>query len=367
MTDGTESSATPKSGGTPARSAVLRNPFAFGFFVTLGGLVAILLGLAVSNLTTILIYIAFAMFAALGLDPIVRALERRKVPRTWSIVIVYIGFAAVLAGVLLIVLPTVIRQITQFIDSIPKYFTDFMHSEVYAYINSNFGDAAGDIVKQLQDFIVNPANIAAIGGGVLQFGVSLATGVSGLVIILVLSLYFLASLPMIKSSFYRLTPARNRPGVADLTEQITDSIGGYLMGMVVLAFFNSMFTLVLFLILELPFPALMAVVAFCITIIPLVGPVLFWIIGSLVALLGDPVGALIFSASYLAYMQVEAYFLTPKVMNRTISIPGSLVVIGALVGGTLLGLLGALVAIPVTASLLLILKQVVIPKQDQKI
>jgi predicted PurR-regulated permease PerM len=65
-------------------------------------------------------------------------------------------------------------------------------------------------------------------------------------------------------------------------------------------------------------------------------------------------------------MQLEAYLLTPRVMNRTISVPGSLVVIGALVGGTLLGLLGALVAIPVTASILLIVKQVIIPRQDAK-
>ena len=77
--------------------------------------------------------------------------------------------------------------------------------------------------------------------------------------------------------------------------------------------------------------------------------------------------ALIFAAAYLAYMQVEAYVLTPRVMNRAISIPGSLVVIGALVGGTLLGLLGALVAVPVTASILLIVKQVIIPRQDSKL
>ncbi|WP_331280308.1 hypothetical protein [Microbacterium sp. MRS-1] len=63
-------------------------------------------------------------------------------------------------------------------------------------------------------------------------------------------------------------------------------------------------------------------------------------------------------------MQLEAYVLTPKVMNKAIAVPGALVVIGALVGGTLMGLLGALVAIPVTASILLIIKKVFIPKQD---
>jgi predicted PurR-regulated permease PerM len=202
---------------------------------------------------------------------------------------------------------------------------------------------------------------------VLQVGVSIATGISGIIIVLVLSLYFLATLPSIKTAFIRLVPARNRVGVAGMTDQITDSIGGYLMGMVILAFCNAVLTFFLYLFLGLPFPALLAVVAFCITLIPLVGSVLFWAVGSVLAVFADPVAALVFAAIYLVYMQLEAYVLTPRVMNRTISVPGSLVVIGALVGGTLLGLLGALVAIPVTASLLLIVKQVIVPRQDAKL
>ena len=81
----------------------------------------------------------------------------------------------------------------------------------------------------------------------------------------------------------------------------------------------------------------------------------------------SPVGALIFFIVYFIYMQVEAYFLTPKVMSEAVDVPGSLVLIGALVGATLLGLLGALIAVPVTASLLIILKDVYIPKQDAKL
>lgn len=146
-----------------------------------------------------------------------------------------------------------------------------------------------------------------------------------------------------------------------MTEEITGSVGSYLMGMVVLAFFNSVITFILYSILGLPFPLLLAVVAFCLTIIPLVGTVIFWIVGTVVALFSSPIAALVFGVLYLIYMQLEAYVLTPKVMNKAIAVPGSLVVIGALVGGTLMGLLGALVAIPVTASILLIIKKVFIP------
>ena len=94
---------------------------------------------------------------------------------------------------------------------------------------------------------------------------------------------------------------------------------------------------------------------------------LYWIFASVLALFTSPIAALIFSIAYLIYIQIEAYVITPRVMSRAIAIPGSLVVIGALIGGTLLGLLGALIAVPVTASILLIIKQVFIPKQDAKL
>lgn len=347
--------------------ANLNRPFVVGFFLTLGGLLAFALGSAITSLTTVWIYIAFALFIALGLDPLVQRLERARVGRAWAIVIVFAGFAIVMAGVVWLIVPTVVAQITQFVKDLPTMITDFQQTQFYLWVNEQFGDQVPALLSDVQSFLTNPSNIAAIGGGVLQIGLSIGTTLSGLLIVIVLSLYFLATLPQIKQAFYRLVPARNRPLTASLTDEITASVGGYLGGMVILAFFNALVTFLLFTFLQLPFPLLMAVVAFCITIIPLVGTVLFWIIGSVVALFANPLAALIFAIAYVVYMQLEAYLLTPRVMNRTISVPGSLVVIGALVGGTLMGLLGALVAIPVTASILLIIKRIMIPAQDAKV
>ena len=345
----------------------LNHPFAVGFLVTFGGLLAIALGIAITDLATIWIYIAFALFAALGLDPLVRRLERGKVPRAWGIVIVYAAFALFLVGVLWLIIPTVVDQIAQFVSDVPGMIRDFQKTDAFAWIQERFGDQTNALLAQVQSFLSDPGNLASIGGGVLQVGATIASSISGFVIIIVLSLYFLASLDQIKAAFTRLWPARSRTFLGDMTEEITGSVGSYLGGMVVLAFFNALFAFILYSVLQLPFPMLMAVVAFCLTIIPLVGTVLFWVVGSTIALFSSPLGALIFAILYLIYMQVEAYVLTPKVMSKAISVPGSLVVIGALVGGTLMGLLGALVAIPVTASILLIIKKVFIPRQDAKL
>lgn len=347
--------------------ANLNSPFSLGLLVTLGGLVAIALGLAFWSLSTIIIYIVFALFAALGLDPVVRFLGKRGISRAWAIVIVYGAFALVLALVLLLVVPTLASQLGQFVEDIPDLIEEFQASDFYAWLSSTFGAQVGDMVSQVESFLTNPANLAAIGGGVVSFAVGVGTAISGLIIVLVLSLYFLAGLPAMKTAFIQFAPARNRRKATAMTNQITDSIGAYLMGMVVLAFCNSVIAFLLHLFLGLPFPALMGVLAFLITLIPLIGSVLYWITATTLALFTGWVPALIFAIIYLVYMQLEAYVLTPRVMNRAISVPGALVVIGAMVGGTLLGLLGALVAIPVTASILLIIKQVFIPRQDAKL
>lgn len=362
--EGADAGATT-SRDKPVWSALSR-PYAAGFFLTLGGLTAILLGLALSNLSTVLVYIAIALFVALALDPLVRFLVRRGLARAWSIVIVFGGLAVILAGALWLLIPPVVRQIEQFVGDIPTFVNDLIDSDAVRWVENNFGDSLGDVLKEVQGFATNPANIAAIGGGLLQVGVSIGTFISGAIIVLVLSLYFLASLPKMKNSLVRLTPARSRETVADMTGQITDSVGGYLAGMVVLALCNAVFAFIVLTILGQPFAALLAALAFGITLIPLVGSVLFWATATVFTLIVSPTSGLIFAIVYLVYMQIEAYLLTPRVMNRTISIPGALVVIGALVGGTLLGLLGALVAIPVTASVLLIVKQIVIPRQDAK-
>ena len=353
----------------PSRSFWTRidKPFVFGFLVTLGGLAAILLGLALSNLSTVLIYIALALFAALGLDPSVRFLERRGLSRAISVVVVILSLIVVVALILWTVLPIVIEQIASFVRSVPGMIADFTRTDIYATLEAQFGDQFESLVADVQKFLTDPGNIAAIGGGALQVGASIATAISGVIVVLVLTLYFVATLPSMKHALLRLAPARDRARAGDITDQITDSVGGYVMGMVVLAFFNAVLAFALYFFLGLPFPPLMATVAFCITLIPLVGSVIFWVIGTGLALFTDPIGALIFGIVYLIYMQVEAYVITPRVMNRAISIPGSLVVIGALAGGTLLGLLGALVAVPVAASILIIIKQVLVPRQDARV
>lgn len=344
----------------------LRQPYSVGFFLMLGALTALALGTTVVGLSTILILVASAFFIAVAVEPVVRRVERLLGSRTKAVLVVCVALVLLIVLLLVLVLPTAIRQIELFLADLPALIVRFEHSDLFIFIDTAYSNEVAALLDQLQAFVSQPGTIVAIGGGVLQAGITAVSALSGLAIVVVLSLYFMAALPSITESLVRLAPARSRLGIGAMVEQIIVSVGGYLNGMVILAAANAIVVLVLHLLLGLPFPIVMAVAALCITFIPLVGSLLFWASATILALFTNPTAAGVFLVVYFGYLQVEAYLLTPRVMSRTVAVPGSLVVIGALVGGTLLGLLGALVAIPVTASILLIIKQVVIPRQDLK-
>ena len=344
----------------------LRSPFSLGFTVTLGVLAALVFGSMIGQLSTIIMYVVAALFIALGLDPLVRWLERHGFSRGLGMVTVFAGFVLVIGGVLAVVIPMVARQIALLIESAPAIVREVYSEEWFNDLEDRFGQFVdfSALLQMGQEFISEPSNWASVAGGVWQAGLGIVNGLTAALIVLILSLYFLASMRSIKRGFYSIVPRSNRAKVIDITEQVTKSIGGYVNGMVILAFINSVLGFVMMTIVGVPFAGLVAVGVFMLALIPLIGSVAATILVSVVALFDSPITALIAAVYYLIYMQIESYVLTPRIMSRVVSVPGSLVMIGALAGGTLLGLLGALISIPVTAALLMIVKQVWIPRQE---
>lgn len=350
------------------KETLLRSPFKLGFIVTLGVLAAILLGQSVAQLSTILIYIVAALFIALGLDPVVKWLGRKNISRPLAILIVFGIFTLLVAGLLLWFTPIIVSQITTLIQTAPQYLTDITHQQWFIDLNNNVGPVVDleAILQTVYEFVQKPQNWAMLVGGLWQAGIGLANGVTAFIIIFILSLYFLSSLQIIKGAFYKLASKSNRYRVMDITEQVTQSIGGYISGMVSLAFVSAVIGFIAMTIVGVPFAPILALVLFALGLIPLIGPLLGWTTVTIVALFASPVTAITILIIGLIYMQIEAYVMTPRIMNKAVSVPGSLVVIGAMAGGTLLGLLGALIAIPVTAMILIIIKQVWMPQQEKR-
>ncbi|GAA1990756.1 AI-2E family transporter [Microbacterium pumilum] len=347
----------------------VHNPFRVAFVATLGvGLGLLFIG-SIQTLSTILLYVGTALFLSLGLDPIVAWLERRKMKRWLAVLITILGVLAVFAGIILIIVPVLADQVSQLVDEVTKLLNrPTFWDDVETWVHDAFPNLdLAAVIAQVQDWALE--NAGSITGGVIGAGVALFAGLGGAFIVLILTIYFTASTPSLKRAVYQLAPASKRERFIDLGEQITDSVGYYVMGQVSLGVINGVLSFIFLTIIQAPFPAVLAVIAFFFSLIPLVGTLTGSTIIVLICFipgLGSVPNGLWAAGYYLVYMQIEAYILSPRIMNRAVSVPGAVVVIAALAGGALLGLLGALIAIPVAASILIIYRQVVIPRQNER-
>ncbi|GAA0998035.1 AI-2E family transporter [Subtercola frigoramans] len=343
-----------------------QGPFKTAFVATLGVLLALLLGSAAVSLSTAFTLIFLSLFVCLGLYPVVQKLERRKFSRTGAVFTVLGAFVVIVGLLAWLILPIVVEQATKLVTYLPSGIDQIEHQAWFESVNGAFGGSLTPGIDWLTQAVADPNVWLAVGGGALRVGAGILNGVFGTVFVVVLTLYFVASLETIKAAAYSLVPASKRDGFIDLSETIAASVGKYLGGMVILAAMNAVFTFILLTACGVAYAPVLAALAFPITLIPLVGPVINLILITFVSLFTSPGAALIVFLVMLVYVQVESYVLTPRIVGKAISIPGSLVLIGALIGGTLLGLIGALIACPVSASLLLIMKKVVVPAQNTR-
>ncbi len=348
----------------------LQQPFRTALIATLGVGVGLLIIGGVQTLSTILLYVGTALFLSLGLDPVIAWLQRRKLPRWAAVLVALLTLLVLLAGVILLIVPIISQQIGQLVKAITKVVeSGSLLDDVEAWVTGIFpGFDMAEVTKSLQDWL-GDLDYASIGGGIIAVGATLIGGLTGTFIVLILTIYFTAAVPNLKQAVYRLVPASKRPRFIELSEQITDSVGYFVMGQVSLGVINGVLSAIFLTIIGAPFPAVLAVIAFLFSIIPLVGTLTgstLIVLTCFIPGLGSPTTGIIAAVYYLIYMQLEAYVISPRIMNRAVSVPGAVVVIAALAGGSLLGILGALVAIPIAASILIIYRQVVIPRQNER-
>lgn len=353
-----------KSGSADVPAKRSLSPFLWGYVVTLGAVGGIITGLALYGLRTIIFSVFLAMFATVGLDPLVRFFERRGMTRSWAVVAVIVLIVAVLVAIIWVVLPFIFEQLRTLAVSIPKEIKLLQAQGWFDPANASSNGILGTLLRFIADSAADPKLWAALGTGAVGLGFSVVNGIASGFFIAVLTIYFVGTYDATKATLYRLVSASRRTTFASYTERILENFGKYLSGMVILAFFNATYSVILLLLAGVPSAFFIGIIAFFITLIPLIGTILTTVLMTIIAFIHSPVSGLVVLIFMLIYMQVEAYVLTPKVMSKAVHVPGSVVLISALVGATLFGLPGALVAIPISAGIILILKELVMPRKD---
>lgn len=350
----------------------IKNPFQIGLLGGLGVLLAIAVGTAVLQVQTVLLYAFAAIFIALGVEPMMQFLIRRGLPRWAALLVLAAAILSVLTGLALIIIPVIVGQFSTLVQGLIDNIQHGALEEAREWLQDTFPalDVNGLIDTTLatlaapETWATLPPWLADIVQGVFGILGQLAIAAGSTFIVIVLMLFFVGSMPSMKLGLYRLVPASRRPKFESVSEQIMASVGRFVMGQFFLGLTNGVLTFIVLTIADVELAAVFAAMAFAASLIPLVGTITASItISALIALLDDPIKALWIFGYYLVYMQVEAYGISPQIMKRAVQVPPVVVVVAALIGGSLLGILGALVAIPVAAAIQLIIKEYVIPRQ----
>lgn len=345
------------------------HPVQTGFFLTLGVGIALLGFYVLTNVGSLAGWVVTAAFIALGLDPIVRWLESRGLPRPVAVTAVIIALAMAITAFIVLAVPRMVHQAQQFMGTIPELVNQFMGSSFFEALDERFKIAAtfeqtvGSLQTQLS---TNQDLLGGMFGSVVSVGGVVINAVTGTIIVMALTLYFLFSLPMAKAWGYRLAPASRRARVQKLGDQMINGVGNYVVGQACVALINASVAFVLMTITGVPYATLLVLFVAVLAFIPLVGGVLAGILMTLFAILGGWDTVLPFALCYFAYLQIEAYFVSPRIMKRAVAVPGAVAVIAVAAGGALWGILGAVIAIPTAAAGLLLVREVFVPRQDAR-
>ena len=345
--------------GTPGRPVNRRSPFMIGMTGAFGVAVAYGLIELFLRARSVLIIIGLALFVAAGLDPIVGWLVRHRMPR-WAAVLTVIGCAlAIVAAFLAAAIPPLASEATALAHQIPHYMHNLQDR------NSQLGkfNVKYHIQQRLTSLVTGGGG--SLIGGVLGAGALVLSTVSSIVAVAVLSIYFLVGLPSIKVFAYRLVPHSRRPRTILIGDEILAKVGGYVLGNFITSLIAGLGTFFWLLAFGVPYPLLLAIFVAFLDLIPVIGSSVGGAIVSLVALTVSLPVALATLAFYIVYRLAEDYLIVPRIMGRTVEVPAIVSLVAVLIGGVLLGIVGALVAIPVAAAIRLLLNEILIRRLDK--
>jgi predicted PurR-regulated permease PerM len=269
------------------------------------------------------------------------------------------GSLSLIFGFLAAVIPPLVAQGTTFASRAPAYLQGMWNrNAVVAKLNERFH------LQQSLDQMFN-GGTANIVHGVLGAGAIVFNAVASIVAVVVLTVYFLASFPQLRSTLYRLIPRSRRPRAILIGDRIFAQVGAYVLGNVIVSLIAGFLTFIWLLIFGVPYALLLAIMVALLDLIPVIGSTVAGAIVCLVALTVSLPVTLATAAFFVCYRLLEDYLLFPKIIGRVVDVPSVVTVVAILLGGVIFGIIGALVAIPIAAAILLIMQEILLPRLDR--
>lgn len=287
----------------------------------------------------VVVLVLLSLMLVATFNPLVRRLQERF-NRTWAITAVTLGGVVLGAGLLVLMIPPLVRQAQNLLTHLPQY-TQAMEAAARR---------AGAPVK-LSSMTMNWTHrLSALGPELLNVLSTVLSGVTGVLTVAVLTIYLLIDGPRVGLGLMRLLPRAERLPARQMAAEIAVQVGGYMRGQLLTSALAGLFAFVLLLVFRVPEPLALAFLMAIADAVPMVGPLLGTVPAVLMALTRGGPTALAVGIGYVLYHQLESHLLVPRIYGNTMKLSPSVIVIAILIGATLMGILGALLALPVAAA-----------------
>jgi predicted PurR-regulated permease PerM len=304
-------------------------------------------------------WILIASFLAVALSPPVNVLSRHM-RRGFAIAIVYLGLLAVPIMLIALIVPPLITEANDFADKVPSYARDVTkyvkENKRLRKINEDY-DITSKLEKEAGKL---PNRLGGAAGTLRDVGFGIVNSLFALITILVLTAFLLGSGRSWVDALVASRPPEQRDRLRRSLDNMAQAVAGYVAGALLIALIAGIATYIVLTILGVPFRGPLALIAGLFSLIPLIGATIAAVLIGLVTVFNDfPTTTIIWTIWAIAYQQFENHVIQPQVQKRTVNVQPFITIVAVLFGATLLGILGALVAIPIAASIQILLREYV--------
>ncbi len=324
--------------------------------VTLLKITVIILGLWLLFLireVLVMLFVSIIMVSAL--EPLVDKLFTKKIPRVVSAIFLYLIFFGFISICFYLIIPILIFELKQLAENIPNYFRsmdDFVLNLNNLMVGTNIQLSTQELVNNLSNWITN--SISGIFSNSLTFMIALFKAF----VIFALAFYMIVKKDGIRGFLGFVLPDKHKTYALDLTRRIQNKMGGWLLGQLTVAFLVFSLEFLVLSLLGVPYALLIATMGGIFNLVPFIGPFIAFVPTVLVALLVSPWTALIVGILYIVIQQIESYIFVPLIMKKTVGLDPIVIIIVLIIGLTLWGFWGMLIAIPLATALNVVLKDI---------
>lgn len=326
--------------------------------VALGYVILVVAG----SIRVIWLPIAFGAGIVFLLEPVVRAFERMRLPRPVAAIVALLALIALVLAIVALVLPTIREQAAEVGQRLPDLYLagiDWVRS-----VGTSLGLDVDELLSQeaIEQWLNDPANQETVQNLLLGFGAGagqVIRGVAEAVAVLglapILALYILIDLERFKKNGLEITPPKHREEIAFVSGEVSTALGSFVRGQLLVAVIVGFASSIGMWLIDLPFWLLIGIIAGFLNLIPFLGPVVGGALAALVALLNGEVTQAIWAVLiFTAIQQVDNHVITPLVQRTRVNLSPLVIVLALIIGGSVAGLLGVLVAVPMTAAIRII-------------